>query len=137
MLARATARFYQAEGFLGVHDHRLFQQDIQARFQAHLCLVVVQVVWRYDEGGLQLPAVFFQHGGQIALVRRQWRAELLQLRQRQLIIVGRWLADDADVGAFIDHQGQVVARHPAGADQGSFCAHSQLSLGLVRRSVKI
>ena len=124
MLAGAIARFDEAESFRGVHDHWLLQQDIQARFQAELGLVVMQVMRRDDEDGIQLGAEFVQHGGEARLVGRRRRPELCQLGGGEFIVVPRWLADDADISASFDHEGQVVARHAARADQGSSGSHS-------------
>ena len=80
---------------------------------------MMQVVRRDDKYGVQLLPIVVQQLRQIGLVGRRLRAQLAHGIGIQFIILRRWLANDADVSPGLEHNGQVVARHSAGADGGN------------------
>ncbi|MEZ4716387.1 MAG: hypothetical protein R2851_09915 [Caldilineaceae bacterium] len=98
---RAVTGGDQVLGLDLVHDHGLFQQDVQPRLHARFGLEVVVDVGRDDEGGVQRIGVVAQRDGEVGHVGRRRQAGLVEEIGQQLVAGRRRLADQRNLGGIL------------------------------------
>ena len=73
---------------------------------------------------VQLVRVLVEQLGKIGLVGGRRNTKFFQRFEHEFIVVRRRFADNANIGAILDHQRQMMlARHPSGANYSSSCNH--------------